>query len=381
MHTPLFHYVGRASLLLGLAALTISGAGAASAAASGPVDMGAAKTFAVLGGQSVTNNGPTVLNGDLGVWPGTSITGFSAAPEDGKVNGETHAGDPEAKAAQDATTTAYNDAAGRTTTATITSDLGNQTLVEGVYTAGEAKPGLSLTGTLTLDGQGKADSVWVFQAGEDLITATDSEVKLINGANPCNVYWKVGSSAALGVRTKFVGTILALTSITANTEATVQGRLLARNGSVSLLSNTINAKPCAAGITPTTTTTTAAPTTSTTVAPTTTVPAGSGTAGGTGALDPAAGAGTTTDGGPATATITGGDTSRGAGRPGDGTARTNTRSGNPPLAATGSGTVTATAGLILVLMGLGLSWLGRPDLAHSTSTGIVYRVPTGAKER
>lgn len=365
MHTPPFHYAGRALMLLGLAAVTISGAGAAGAAAAGPVDMGTAKTFAVLGGQSVTNTGPSVLNGDLGVWPGTSITGFSAAPSDGKVNGATHAGDAEAKAAQAATSTAYDDAAGRTTTATITSDLKNMTLVEGVYTSGGD---LELTGKLTLDGAGRADSVFVFQAGAALTIATNSEIELINGANACNVYWKVGSSADIGVGTKFVGTILALTTITAKTGATVQGRLLARNGSVTLDNNVVNVPVCAAGNDPTPTTAPAA-----TTAPTDT------TAGGTGALDPTAGTGTTISGGPATATDD--DKSRGSGRPGDGTATTNTRSGNPPLAATGSGTVTATGGLLLILMGLGLSWFGRPDFAHSTSTGVVYRAPTGAKER
>lgn len=373
MHQPLFHYTGRALLVLGLATLTFSGIGAAGAAASGPVDMGTAKTFAVLGGQSVTNTGPSVLNGDLGVWPGTSITGFSAAPSDGKVNGATHAGDAEAKSAQDATTTAYNDAAGRTTTATVTSDLGQQVLVGGVYTSGGD---LELTGTLTLDGQGKADSVWVFQAGAALTTATDSKVILTNGANACNVYWKVGSSGTLGVRTEFVGTILALTSITADTKATVLGRLLARNGSVFLHDNVVDVPVCAAGDNPTTTTTTTTAPTTTTVPTTTTAPA-TGAAGGAGALDPTAGPGITA--GPAT--VTGGDTPRGSGRPGGGTATTNTRSGNPPLAATGSGDVMATAGLLLVLIGLGLSWFGRRDLAHSTSTGVVYRVPTGTRKQ
>lgn len=356
MHHSLFHHTGRALLVLGLATLTFSGVGAAGAAASGPVDMGTAKTYAVLGGQSVTNTGPSLVQGDLGVWPGTAITGFSAAPTDGKVTGETHQGDAEAKSAQAATTTAYNDANGRATTKKITSDLGTEPpLVGGVYTS---DGDLELTGTLTLDGQGKADSVWVFQAGAALNTATDSKVVLVNGANACNVYWKVGSSAVLGVRTEFIGTILALTSISAKTDATVQGRLLARNGSVTLEDNVVNAQVCAAGIDPTTTTSTS--TTSTTSTTTTTVPDAS-----RGTSDP--GTGTVVAAAPPTTTPRG-------------TATTNTRSGNPPLASTGSGGITATAGLLLVLMGLGLSWFGRPDLAHSASTGIVRRMPTGRQD-
>lgn len=366
MRHSLFHHTGRALLVLGLATFTFAGVGAAGAAAAGPVDMGTAKTYAVLGGQSVTNSGPSVLNGDLGVWPGTAISGFGAAPSDGKVNGATHAGDAEAKSAQDATTTAYDDAAGRTTTKTITSDLGNQVLVGGVYTSGGD---LELTGTLTLDGEGKADSVFVFQAGAALTTATDSEIKLINGANACNVYWKVGSSATLGVRTEFVGTILALQSISANTEATVQGRLLARNGSVTLLSNTINTPVCAAGNNPTTstsTTSTTSMTSTTSTMPIDTTTRDTSTAGPGGTLDPTAGTGTAAG---IPATSTGGDTSRATRRPAGGTATTNTRSGTPPLAATGSDAVTATAGVLLILMGMGLSWFGREGLAHSRSTG------------
>lgn len=364
MHQPLFHHTGRALLVLGLATLTFSGVGAAGAAASGPVDMGTAKTYAVLGGQSVTNTGASVLNGDLGVHPGNTITGFGGAPN-GTVNGSVHTADPESASAQAATTAAYDDAAGRNTTVTVSTDLGNQRLVAGVYTAAAAKPSLSLTGTVTLDGEGKADSVWVFQAGSSLITAPGSRVALINGANACNVYWKVESSATLDTSTDFVGTILALTSITANTKATVQGRLLARNGSVTLDANVINAPVCAAGNNSTTSTST-----------TSTAPADTSTAGAAGAPDPTASTTTT----PAPTTPAGGDTSRAARRPSGGTATTNTRSGNPPLADTGSGGITATAGLLLVLMGLGLSWFGRPDLAHSTSTGIVRRMPAGQRD-
>ena len=177
-----------------------------------------------------------------------------------------HAADAVALQAQADVTTAYNDAAGRATTATVTADLGGRTLVAGVYTGGA----LGLTGALTLDAQGDPNAVFVFQAASTLITASTSSVNLINGANPCNVYWQVGSSATLGTNSVFVGTVLALTSVAATTGATVQGRLLARNGEVTLDNNVITVPNCASAP-PATTTTTAVPTTTTAGGATTTV--------------------------------------------------------------------------------------------------------------
>jgi hypothetical protein len=249
---------GRLVIALGVA---LAAFGTQSAAAQqAPVGLGTAGSFAVLAGTTVTNTGPSTISGDLGVSPGSAVVGF---PPGIVSNGVIHAADAVALQAQADVTTAYNDAAGRATTATVTADLGGQTLVSGVYTGGA----LGLTGTLTLDAQGNPNAVFVFQAASTLITASTSTVSLINGADPCNVFWQVGSSATLGTNSVFVGTVLALTSVGATTGATVQGRLFARNAAVTLDTNVITASNCASAP-PATTTTAAAPTT--TAAPATT---------------------------------------------------------------------------------------------------------------
>jgi len=243
-------------------------------AAQAPVGLGTATSFAVLGGQTVSNTGPSVITGDLGVYPGSAAVGFPP----GVVNGGVIHIDAVALQAQTDLVDAYNDAAGRTPVSVVSADLGGQTLQPGVYAGG----GLSLTGTLTLDGQGDPNSVFIFQAASTLITADVSTVALINGVNPCNVYWQVGSSTTLGTNSVFVGTVMALTSISATTGAAITGRLLARNGSVTLDSNIVTAPACAQ-LAPTTTTSTAATTTvaaATTTAigaATTTAPGGVGT--------------------------------------------------------------------------------------------------------
>jgi LPXTG-motif cell wall-anchored protein len=224
------------SLILGTVAL--SGVSSASAATSDPpIGLGTAGSYSVLGGATVTNTGATVLGQDLGVSPGTAITGFPP----GIVLGATHATDAAAAQAQLDLTTAYNDAASRATSASVSGDLVGQTLPGGVYTS--AGP-LALSGTLTLDGQNDPNSVFVFQAGSTLTTASASSIELINGAQPCNVFWQVGSSATLGTNSTFVGTIMALTSISVETGATVEGRALARNGQVSLDTNVFTLPGC-----------------------------------------------------------------------------------------------------------------------------------------
>ncbi len=232
-------------------------------AAQAPVDLGTADPFAVLAGTTVTNTGPSVVSGDLGVSPGTAITGF---PPGVVINGTQHAADAVALQAQSDLTTAYNDAAGRTPATQVTSDLGGQTLAPGVYKADAA---MSLTGTVTLDGEGDPGAVFIFQAGSTLITASSSTVAVINGTRACNLFWQVGSSATLGTDTTFVGNVLALTSATLQTRTTVQGRILARNGQVSLDTNTITRPACEITPPPTTSPPTTAPTTSPTTAPTT----------------------------------------------------------------------------------------------------------------
>jgi hypothetical protein len=219
-----------------LTALVLGASGAQ--AAQAPVGLGTADSFAILAGQTVTNTGPSTVNGDLGVSPGTAVTGFPP----GTVNGTVHAADAVAGQAQLDLTTAYNDAAGRTPPAAVTADLGGQRLTSGVYNSATS---LGLTGALTLDAQGDPNAVFVFQAGSTLTTASASHVNLVNGAQACNVFWQIGSSATLGSASVFTGNILALTSIAINNGVTVNGRALARNGSVTLIDDTITAAHCA----------------------------------------------------------------------------------------------------------------------------------------
>jgi hypothetical protein len=235
---------GRHCAALGLLmlALLVALALASSAQAQAPVSLGTADSFAVLAGTTVTNTGPTVVSGDLGVSPGTAVTGF---PPGTVNNGTIHAGDAVAAQAQSDLTAAYNDAASRACAVVLTGqDLGGLTLTHGVYCFASSA---QLTGTLTLDAQGDPNAVFIFQIGSTLTTASGSNINLINGAQSCNVFWQVGSSATLGTTTTFRGNILALTSNTATTGATVDGRLLARNGAVTLDSNTVTRAQCAAG--------------------------------------------------------------------------------------------------------------------------------------
>ena len=231
---------------LGLAAvaslLSLALLASTALAAQPPVGLGTADSYAVLAGQTVTNTGPSTINGDLGVTPGAAITGFPP----GTVNGTIHAADAVALQAQSDLTTAYNDAAGRTPPAAVPADLGGLTLTGGVYKSASA---LQLTGALTLDAQGDPNTVFIFQAASTLITASASHVNLINGAQPCNVFWQVGSSATLGTSSVFVGNILALTSVSMNNAVTVQGRALARNGSVTMINDTLTVGRCAPGTT------------------------------------------------------------------------------------------------------------------------------------
>ena len=207
-------------------------------AAQPPVGLGTATPFAVLAGSTVTNTGPSVISGDLGVSPGSAVTGF---PPGVVINGTQHIADAVALQAQTDLTTAYNDAAGRIPFTVVSTDLGGQTLDPGVYHAASS---MGLTGTVTLDGQGDPNAVFIFQMGSTLTTASNSTVSLINGAQACNVFWQVGSSATLGTNTTFVGSILALTSAAVQTGTTVAGRVLARNGAVTLDTNTITAPSC-----------------------------------------------------------------------------------------------------------------------------------------
>lgn len=205
------------------------------------VNLGTAASFAVLAGSGITNTGPTTIIGDVGTFPTTSETGFGTVT----IIGTNHAGDAVTQGAKTDLVIAYNDAAGRVPFTVVAGDLGGQTLTPGVY---QSASSLGLTGTLTLDAQGDPNAVFIFQMGSTLTTASASSVVLINGAQACNVFWQVGSSATLGTGSAFQGTILALTSITATTGAVVNGRLLARNGEVTLDTNTITVTICDAPV-------------------------------------------------------------------------------------------------------------------------------------
>jgi len=198
---------------------------------TGAVNLGAAGTFGVLAGQSVTNSGASTISPDLGIWPGNTLTG---APT---VTGTTHLGDVTAQTAQGALTAAYNDAAGRAAGSTIAGDLGGLTLPPGVY---KSTSTLQITSAnVTLDAGGNSSAVFIFQIASSLTVDVGRQVILSGGAQPSNITWQVGSSATLGTNSSVSGDIIALTTISMGTGATLSGRALARNGSVTLLANTV----------------------------------------------------------------------------------------------------------------------------------------------
>jgi hypothetical protein len=216
-------------------------------AQAAPVNLATVGPFVVLGGAAVTNTGPSVLNGALGVAPGTSLPGFGLPAV---VNGATHNNDAVAKKAQADLTTAYDVAAGQPVAPAndlTGTNLGNRTLVAGAY---RYTSSAQLTGPLTLDAQGNSNAQFVFEIRSALTTAPASSVVLIHGASPCNVFWQVGSSATLDTTTAFQGNLMALTSISLNNGASVIGRVLARNGQISLINNVLDASRCRTATTP-----------------------------------------------------------------------------------------------------------------------------------
>jgi hypothetical protein len=211
---------------------------------AGDITLGTAGNFAVLAGSTVTNTGATVINGgDVGVSPGTAITGFfSVDGGPGIITPPytTHAADSVALKAQSDLTTAYNAAAGLAPTMDLSgTNLGGLTLTPGVYSFSSSA---FLTGTLTLNNLGDPNAQFVFQIASTLITASNSSVVTINGGSMpgCDVFWQVGSSATLGTATAFEGHILADQSITMNTGASIMyGSALAINAAVTLQDNSI----------------------------------------------------------------------------------------------------------------------------------------------
>ena len=233
-----------------ICAVSLAGASTAGAATA-PVGLGVASSFAVLAGAGITNTGVTTITGDVGTFPTTSETGFGSIVQ----TGVDHGGDAVTQQAKLDLVVAYDDAASRgPATAAVPVDLAGQVLTPGVYSSGT----IELSGALTLDAQGDPDAVFVFQAASTLVTASASTVTIIRGGatTACNVFWKVGSSATLGSGSVFVGTVLASESISLDSTAAVDGRLLARTGSVTMINNTITNAGCTA--TPTTPSTTSA---------------------------------------------------------------------------------------------------------------------------
>ncbi|HSY48883.1 MAG TPA: ice-binding family protein [Thermoanaerobaculia bacterium] len=205
--------------------------------ASAQISLGTAQNFGVLGGSTVTNTGATTVNGNVGVSPGSAVTGF---PPGTVVGGAIHNNDAVAMQAQNDLTTAYNNIATTPCTVDLTGqNLGGLTLTPGVYCFSTSA---QLTGALTLDALGNANALFLFKIGSTLTTASASSVAVINnGGSSCNkVFWQVGSSATLGTGSTFVGDILALSSITLTTGSNTNGRALARNGAVTLDTNNVN---------------------------------------------------------------------------------------------------------------------------------------------
>ncbi len=268
-----------------VAALAVVGllflVGSSAVAAPTAVGLGTAGSFGVLAGSGITNTGPTTITGDIGTFPTTSITGATSLT----LSGTNHGGDSVTQGAKTDLVTAYTTAAGEGPTTAIPADLVGMTLVPGVYSSAAA---IGLSGVLTLDGAGDPSAVWVFQAGSTLITGSGSRVVLLNGAQSCHVYWQVGSSSTLGTSSTFVGTIMALTSISLQHGAQLDGRALARNGAVTLDSNTITRSACSTSTSTTTPTSTATSTltttpTSTATSASTTTPASTSPSNRTGA--------------------------------------------------------------------------------------------------
>ena len=248
--------------LLCLAAFPVFDAAAAPLSATSP-SLGAAESYSVLGSTTVTNTGSTSVPGDLGVSPGSAITGFPP----GMVGppGTIHAADQHAANAQSANSTAFDDLDQTCTTIypTGNQDLVGLTLVPGVYCADS----FSLSGALNLSGSG----VWIFKSSSTFITSSGANVV---GGDPCDVWWRVASSATLGSGTSLIGNLLAFTSITLVSGASLDGRALAQTGAVTLDNNQIHGPPCASAspASPTTTATTS-PTETATASPTETATA------------------------------------------------------------------------------------------------------------
>jgi hypothetical protein len=200
------------------------------------VNLGLAANFAVLAGSGInnsTNIGPTVLVGNLGIWPGTNVSGLEGIT----IRGNTHLTDGTAQTAQTNLSSAYINAAARTNPIVVSGDVGGMTLPPGLYASVSS---LEITSSdLTLDAQGNPAAVFIFQIASNLTVAADRQVVLAGAARAANIYWQIGDSATLGARSAMHGSILANQSITLESRATLDGRALARMGAVNLNANVI----------------------------------------------------------------------------------------------------------------------------------------------
>lgn len=207
------------------------------------INLGTAAPFGIIASTAISNTGATIINGELGLFPNTesSITGFPPG-----LSGDVHAADGVADQALSDAQTAYNVAASLASTSPIAgADLGGQTLVAGTYTSSSS---VLITGTLTLDGQNNPGSLFVFQIGSTLTTASSSSIVLINGAQACNIFFQVGSSATLGASTVFNGNILASVSVSLGDGVIVNGGLFALTGAVTLINDLVTAqRSCVSG--------------------------------------------------------------------------------------------------------------------------------------
>jgi hypothetical protein len=257
-----------AAAAVAISAAFLATAGSASAAT--PINLGGAAAFGVLGSTAVTNTGPSRVAGDIGADSGSMTgTGPVGANSITLTQGGVNRGNGTAagQAGLTAANTAINSQGLGTDVGPTDLSLLTQPMSPGIYSSGSD---LALDGPITLDGAGSYDSVFIFRATKALTTAAASSVVLRNGAQACNVFWQIGSSATLGAGSRFAGNILATTSISLNAGVTVDGRLLASTGAVTLISDVITRSPCRTGpVTPPV----ATPTTS---APVPSAPAGAG---------------------------------------------------------------------------------------------------------
>ena len=201
------------------------------------VSLGSAGSYGVLAGAGVSNTGATTIIGDQGSSPTATYSGFSKVT----LTGATHLGDAVAATAQVDAKSSYKNLVLQPSTQLIVADLGGQVLAPGVYTTGA---NIGISGKLTLDAKGDPNAVFIFRAGSNLTTSSASSMSMTNGGSQCNVYWLVGSSATLGANSTFLGTVLSSSNITAETGATIFGRLLALKGATVLDNNLITVSTC-----------------------------------------------------------------------------------------------------------------------------------------